>query len=556
MQKKSSSSSIHISPIIFHGKDAHSCGYCKTLDEESDRYMRTPDTSVSIGFHVYQVPSNIYEQMMYRNMRRCGDYYYQPVNNETCCPQYAIRLNTLEFKMNKKQSKVLKRMKKYLETGVVHHQNDDDNQEQVSGHDTKKRKVDENDHKLLGQLSESLQSLLKDNIEKFIKFFDGVVNQEELRQQLTELFQKQTFQKSQRSSNTFSCGIAFALFGLSKKLKCNTVCDKKDFGSEVASILLQSNWEQTFDVNIQVENNGYINVTLKHPSTENASSKGKREQSKQAQSSQPQSAQPKTLTTVLLDSSYRAEEYKVYQKYQKTIHKEETTEKGYERFLCKSSLLDMDTQSSSPEKPLKGYGTFHLQYRIDDQLVAVSVLDVLPTGLSSVYFFYDPDYSHLSLGVYSVLNEIEMLQKESIKFPQFKYMYLGFYIHSCKKMRYKGEYYPSELLCNETFTWVPLDKSLSSKLDQHKYFKFNEQAETVRNVDFPETNGLYLFVSGQILPFTLGTSILPLTKSALQKINLFKRTFGKQLALESGFAYYVGEEDLEDGDEEDDEDEE
>ncbi|KAG2389098.1 hypothetical protein C9374_014498 [Naegleria lovaniensis] len=541
MQNKSSS--IHISPIVFHGKDAHSCGYCKTLDSDSDRFMRTPDTSVSIGFHVYQVPANVYEQMMFRNMRRCGDYYYQPINDETCCPQYAIRLNSLDFKMNKKQSKVLKRMKKYLETGVVH------DQENNLEHDTKKRKVDENHHKLIGQLSESLQSLLKDNVEKFTKFFDGVGNQE-LRQQLTDVFQKQTFQTNKKDPNTFSCGIAFALFGLSKKLKCNTVCEKKDLGSEVASLLSQHHWEQTFGVNIQVENNGYINMTLKNPTTEKVSvSSNIKRKKDQGTLSQP-STKPKTLTTQLVDSKFKVEEYKIYQKYQKTIHKEETTEKGYERFLCKSSLLDMDTKSTSSEKPLKGYGTFHLQYRIDEQLVAVSVLDVLPTGLSSVYFFYDPEYAHLSLGVYSILNEVELIQKESAKFPQFKYMYLGFYVHSCKKMRYKGEYYPSELLCNESFTWVPLDKSLSAKLDQNKYFKFNDQAETVRNLDFPETNGLYLFLSGQVLPFSLGASILPLTKSALEKINLFKRTFGKQLTLESGFAYYVSEEDLVEEDEE------
>jgi hypothetical protein len=38
--------------------------------------------------------------------------------------------------------------------------------------------------------------------------------------------------------------------------------------------------------------------------------------------------------------------------------------------------------------------------------------------------------------------------------PQLKYYYLGFYIHSCPKMRYKGEYEPSALLCPVTHRWV------------------------------------------------------------------------------------------------------
>ena len=40
---------------------------------------------------------------------------------------------------------------------------------------------------------------------------------------------------------------------------------------------------------------------------------------------------------------------------------------------------------------------------VADKLIAVGVLDILPRCVSSVYFFYDPDYSFLSLGVYSAL---------------------------------------------------------------------------------------------------------------------------------------------------------
>ena len=50
--------------------------------------------------------------------------------------------------------------------------------------------------------------------------------------------------------------------------------------------------------------------------------------------------------------------------------------------------------------------------------------------------------------------------------------YLGFYIHSCVKMRYKGRYSPSFLACPETFSWQPLtacvpllDQSAYSRLD-------------------------------------------------------------------------------------------
>jgi len=50
-----------------------------------------------------------------------------------------------------------------------------------------------------------------------------------------------------------------------------------------------------------------------------------------------------------------------------------------------------------------GYGSFHQQYWLDDKLIAVGVIDILPGCVSSVYFFYDPDYSFLSLGTYGSL---------------------------------------------------------------------------------------------------------------------------------------------------------
>lgn len=50
-----------------------------------------------------------------------------------------------------------------------------------------------------------------------------------------------------------------------------------------------------------------------------------------------------------------------------------------------------------------GYGSFHQQYWLDDKLIAVGVIDILPGSVSSVYFFYDPDYNFLSLGTYGSL---------------------------------------------------------------------------------------------------------------------------------------------------------
>ncbi|VEN52615.1 unnamed protein product [Callosobruchus maculatus] len=90
----------------------------------------------------------------------------------------------------------------------------------------------------------------------------------------------------------------------------------------------------------------------------------------------------------------------LYQKYQMYVHNdpiEECEEDNFYRFLVESPLKPENV----PEGP--GYGSFHQQYWIDGKLIAVGVIDILPRCVSSVYFFYDPDYRSLTLGTYGAL---------------------------------------------------------------------------------------------------------------------------------------------------------
>lgn len=49
---------------------------------------------------------------------RSGKYVYKPTMNQTCCPQYTIRCEALNFKLRKSHKKVLKRVNKYLIHGI------------------------------------------------------------------------------------------------------------------------------------------------------------------------------------------------------------------------------------------------------------------------------------------------------------------------------------------------------------------------------------------------------------------------------------------------------
>lgn len=136
--------------------------------------------------------------------------------------------------------------------------------------------------------------------------------------------------------------------------------------------------------------------------------------------------------------------------------------------------LQVKRDDSTP--PL-GFGSFHYQYYLDGHLIAVGVIDILAECLSSVYFYYDPDYSFLSLGTYASLREIALVRELQKTCPQLSQYYLGFYIPSCPKMRYKANVKPSFLLCPEVFTWHLLDDKLNSEIDAVSYKRINMDGE-------------------------------------------------------------------------------
>lgn len=82
---------------------------------------------------------------------------------------------------------------------------------------------------------------------------------------------------------------------------------------------------------------------------------------------------------------------------------------------------------------------FQSEYYVSDKLAAVGFLDQSSRGLSSVYFFYQTQYSQLGLGNLSILKEIEYAA--ALGLP---YYYLGYYIAQNHSMAYKHQFYPHE----------------------------------------------------------------------------------------------------------------
>lgn len=98
--------------------------------------------------------------------------------------------------------------------------------------------------------------------------------------------------------------------------------------------------------------------------------------------------------------------------------------------------------------------TEFVEFRDQQRLLAVAVVDVLSHGLSCVYTFFEPDFDQISLGRYVLLWQIEETRHRGLD-----WLFLGFWIKDCKKMFYKQEYRPIELLQNGR--WQRYDRTQS-----------------------------------------------------------------------------------------------
>ncbi|PYH99587.1 arginine-tRNA-protein transferase [Aspergillus ellipticus CBS 707.79] len=165
--------------------------------------------------------------------------------------------------------------------------------------------------------------------------------------------------------------------------------------------------------------------------------------------------------------------FELFLKYQTTVHKEDVSKwqsKDFKRFLCSGITRSPANTAKSEEKKL---GSWHQCYRLDGKLIAVAVLDLMPSGVSSVYIFYDPDYEQWEFGKLSAMREIALAIE-----AEYQYYYMGYYIHSCQKMRYKGTFRPQYILDPESYAWDPLDGELSKKLDERSYVSLSRDRQS------------------------------------------------------------------------------
>ncbi|MBK8207476.1 MAG: arginyltransferase [Planctomycetes bacterium] len=124
------------------------------------------------------------------------------------------------------------------------------------------------------------------------------------------------------------------------------------------------------------------------------------------------------------------EKHDVYKRYLAAQHDKSpqgADEDSLREFLYSSCVASIEVEYRDPQ----------------GRLLGVSICDISRRSMSSVYHFFEPAEAKRSIGVFSVLSEIELCRRKKI--PHY---YLGYWVKGCSTMEYKQHYRPFELLVN------------------------------------------------------------------------------------------------------------
>ncbi|XP_019358479.1 PREDICTED: arginyl-tRNA--protein transferase 1 isoform X2 [Gavialis gangeticus] len=480
----------------FGGEGGYRCGYCKAATG-----------NLSCGMWAHSMTVQDYQDLIDRGWRRSGKYVYKPIMNQTCCPQYTIRCQVLHFQPSRSHKKAVKKVLKFLSKGEVSKMAGEEEPMDSHGGDAVA-----SDFMLRSASDVSQPELTPLHVESEEKVETEIQEKEEMIKDVTEekvesgsleTHAKEEKPESSEPSNSAKNVHATPKPGKGADLS-KPLCRKaKDIRRErKLQKLLQKQTRMVEDPLLQVEPQVLFSET----------SKSKPNQAKCIEdfifSSLPEDAIHQ-LEVRLVPVSSEDPQFKssfsqsaaLFAKYQMAIHQDtpsDCDEHQFTRFLC-DSPLEAENPTNGPDC---GYGSFHQQYWLHGKIIAVGVIDILPYCVSSVYLYYDPDYSFLSLGVYSALREIAFTRQLHEKAPDLSYYYMGFYIHSCPKMRYKGQYRPSDLLCPETYVWVPIEQCLPS-LEHSKYCRFNQDSNAVDDGRIKELDRVRVLHKRTIMPYSV-----------------------------------------------------
>ena len=500
------------------------CGYCKHQSVQIKSRLKN-----EIMMKIKSIPLDIYQNLIEKGWSKSGTLIYKRNYEKSCCKIYQPRVNINNFKISKEQKKVMKKFRKYLsgeyEQNKFNKLYNNINDNYIKEKEKEKPKEeDEIQNKIDAKLREYIMST------NFLNILNKCLKNEDDINLIYEklIYTKIRKNNNKKFNYDYSCDLIFiikhVLISLKKKneinensINTNNINDKeaydenyeyKNFINEIYNDInnfykSDDNYE---DISFN-EKTGHINFKMKNKNiiTQEIKKQEIKEHKKENKTNlnqiniqiekekynleyfkeivtEPEIYLPlKHIYTIELTDKIeleRTEErYLLYQKYQLAVHKETTTVESYNNFIGVSPIInryinlppDLNTKTRHPELYPKHYGMHNLIHRIDGKIIAVTVIDILPNYFESLYCYYDPDFSFLDLGVVTAIREIEYAKSvQELINKNLTYYTMGEMSLSVKKLQYKSNYSPMEIMDPYTGIYVPLTEDIKKLLSDNE----------------------------------------------------------------------------------------
>lgn len=156
--------------------------------------------------------------------------------------------------------------------------------------------------------------------------------------------------------------------------------------------------------------------------------------------------------------NFEGDRQALYEKHKKRFE-------GYIPGTLKESLFGLEEDNI--------YNTHEIAVYDGDQLIAVSYFDIGSGSMASIMGLFDPDYEKYSLGIYTMLKEVEFGLENQISF-----YYPGYVVPGYGKFDYKLRIGEMDFYDVALESWRPYDQLTSDHLPSDLiYSKLNKLAE-------------------------------------------------------------------------------
>lgn len=414
------------------------CPYCERLES---------DKADMIICNSPIIPYDLFQTLMVRGWWRTGNVIFKPQVESVCCPSYAIRMSAADYQLSKAHRKVLNKWKNFLlhgdpqwenrkSTPFSPHEGIELPDKTLNGLGTAALLMDAKTEQTPSQPTVSSSPQKTKNLKKVRKGTGPDPNRPPCR--------KAKEVRAERHKE--------------RKGKQNQSDMRKKAGDVVKKTLLEVLEEHENEIQA---GNPKHNLEIKVLSRDDAEV-----------------------------SATLRQFFDLYNRFQDAVHP------GKSKFKTPADLRwGFINSPLEPQEEPRPLGTYHMKYYLDGELIMLSLIDILPEYLVSIYFIYDPDIRFLQPGIYTCIQEIALIQRLQLHFPELKYYNLGYYNDFSPKINYKRQFKPTEILCPVTHTYVPLEQVVPL-LKEYRFCRFAQEEVPERpkqsNMNVDEVVVLYL----------------------------------------------------------------